>query len=173
MSDAPADRDGSSPGTGAGSSGDPRTAGADERPDRAPDVVDPDRTGRAPADEASLRWLTGVVSLVGLWLAGSAFLYDATAAARWNNLVVGGAICLLGGYGFARLLRDQRPDLGSTGLAALLGLWAVAAPFLLDFGSEALVWSTTASGIAVAVLSGYGAYESRRTETARTAGSRA
>lgn len=125
------------------------------------------------ADQGALRWLSGVVSLVGLWLAASAFVYETTTAALWNNAVVGAAIFLLAGYGFYRLARDRRPDVGSTGLAALLGLWAVIAPFLLSYPSDALVWSTVASGVAVAVLSGYNAYESRRSTATGTTGSRA
>lgn len=131
-----------------------------------------DSPGHA-ADLRALRWLSGVVSLVGLWIAASAIVYETTTAALWNNAVVGAAIFLLAGYGFYRLARDHRPDVGSTSLAALLGLWAVVAPFLLTYPSDALVWSTVASGIAVAVLSGYNAYESRRSVAVDATGSRA
>lgn len=129
-------------------------------------------SGRRSADAGALRWLSGVVSLVGFWIAASALVYETTTAALWNNLVVGVAIFLLAGYGFYRLARDRRPDVGSTSLAALLGLWAVASPFLLPYPSDAFVWSTVASGVAVAVLSGYNAYESRRSATTPTTGSR-
>jgi hypothetical protein len=118
----------------------------------------------------TLKWVSGVVSLIGLWIAVSPFVYGAGGAPLWNNLVVGGAIFLLAGYGFYRMQQGYRPDVGSTSLTALLGLWAVAAPFLLAYLSEGLVWSTVASGVAVAVLAGYNAYESRRTETPRRTG---
>lgn len=157
-------------GNAAGTSDDPRTADADERTDREQGRVDTDHKGRARVDPRTLRWLSAVVAVIGLWLAASPFVYDTSRVALWNNAVVGGAVVLLAGYTFYRLWKEYRPDVGSTSLAALLGLWAAASPFLLSFGSDGMVWSTMASGIAIAVLSGYSAYESRRTETARTSG---
>lgn len=145
----------------------PPTADVDRR---APDAREGDRGAVTPS---TLRWVSGVVAVVGLWIAASAFVYDPTRTALWNNVATGGAILLLAGHGAYRVLRGSRPDVESTGLAALLGLWAVVSPLLLGYGSDALVWSTMASGVAVAVLSGYTAYESRRTERARTAGTRA
>lgn len=109
------------------------------------------------------------MSVIGLWIAASAVVYDPTTVALWNNAATGGAIALLAGYGFVRTVRGGRPDAESPGLTALLGLWAVVAPLLFTYGSPALVWSTMASGVAVGVLSGYNTYESRRTETAETA----
>lgn len=159
---------------------DPSSTGSDRRPsertkpantDPEQGRVDTDEKGRACTDSDALKWLSGVVSLIGLWIAVSPFLYETAQVSRWNNLVTGGAICLLAGYGFYRMSTGHRPDVGSTSLASLLGLWAIAAPFLLTYGSDALVWGTMASGIAVAILSGYNAYESRRTDAPR--GSRA
>lgn len=168
MSDTPSDPNRGNTGTVGGASTDPRTSGGDERTDPEQGRVDTDEKGRARADPATLRWLSGVVAVIGLWIAASPLVYDTSRVALWNNVAVGGAILLLAGYGFYRLSRAERPDVGSTSLAALLGVWAAAAPFMLSFGSDGLVWSTMASGIAVAILSGYNAYESRRAETART-----
>ena len=168
MSDTPSDPNRGNTGTAGGTSTDPRTTGVDGRVDTDGGRVDTDEKGRARADPDTLRWLGGVVAVIGLWIAASPFVYDATRVALWNNVAVGGAILLLAGYGFYRLSRADRPDVGSTSLAALLGVWAAAAPFLLSFGSDGLVWSTIASGIAVAILSGYNAYESRRSRAART-----
>ena len=142
-----------------------RTAPANTDPEQG--RVDTDEKGRARADTDAVKWLSGVVSLIGLWIAASAFLYETAQVSQWNNAATGGAIFLLAGYGFYRMTKGFRPDVGSTSLTSLLGLWAIAAPFLLAYGSEALVWSTMASGIAVAILSGYNAYESRRTDDPR------
>lgn len=133
---------------------------------------DTDSEGPTHAERDTLKWLSGVVSLIGLWIAVSPFVYDTTRTALWNNVVVGAAIFLLAGYGFYRLTEGYRPDVGSSSLVALLGLWAVAAPFLLAFQSDGLIWSTMASGVAVAILSGYNAYEIRRAEATQTAGTR-
>lgn len=148
-----------------------RTEPANVGPERGP--VDTDEEGPARADSAALMWVSGVVSLVGLWIAVSPFLYETAQMSKWNNAVTGGAICLLAGYGFYRMSTGGWPDVGTTSLASLLGLWAVAAPLLLAYGNDALVWSTIASGIAVAILSGYSAYESRRTDAPRGSHTRA
>lgn len=121
---------------------------------------------------STMQWLSGVVSAIGLWIAASAVVYDPTAVALWNNVATGGAVALLAGHGFVERVRGGRPDAESAGLTALLGLWAVVAPLLFTYGSPALVSSTMASGVAVAVLSGYSTYENRRTERAETAGQR-
>lgn len=183
-------RDGTRRGSETGGSGadtnryrpdsDPPGAGANRRPsERAgPATADPEQ-GRVDRDEKSsaradsLKWVSGVVSLIGLWIAASPFLYESAQVPRWNNAVIGGAIFLLAGYGVYRISKNYRPDVGSTSLTSLLGLWAIAAPFLLSYGNNALVWSTMASGIAVAILSGYSAYESRRADAPRGSRTRA
>lgn len=166
MSDPPTD-----PNRGTGDDTDERTDPANADPEQG--RVDTDEKGRARADSDAIKWVSGVVSLVGLWIAASAFLYETAQTSRWNNVVTGSAIFLLAGYGFYRMSSGDRPDVGSTSLASLLGLWAIAAPFLLAYGSDALVWSTMASGVAVAILSGYNAYESRRAGAPRGSGVRA
>lgn len=127
-----------------------------------------DRTG-----PGARRWLSAVVALVGLWIAASPFLYGDTTIARWNNLAVGGAIALLGAYNFYRASEGQRLHEGIAGIAALLGVWSIVAPVMLGFESRGLFWSTIVSGLIVAALSAYNAYESRRTGAAARTGTRA
>ena len=136
---------------------------------RGPDVGGTtDRT-----DPDTLKWLSGIVALVGAWIAASPFVYGAGAAALWNNVAVGVAILLLAGYNFYRVTDGLAPNVGGSSLVALLGVWSVVAPMLLPFASEPLAWSTMASGAAIAVLSGYHAYETRRTAPAAAPGSQA
>lgn len=154
---------------------DARPAGDTDRRPGGPDRGgDPGQSTRADtATTGVLKWLSGVVALVGIWIAVSPFLYAATEVATWNNVVVGVVIFLLAGYNFYRMMNDQRASIGGSSLVVLLGLWSIIAPLLLAFGSEALAWSTLASGIAVVILSGYNAYESRRAATAPQAETRA
>lgn len=134
------------------------------------------RRSRTRVDTDTLRWLSGIVSLIGLWIAVSPFLYGSTQVALWNNLAVGAAIFLIAGYNYYRMTNGYRPSVGTSSLVVVLGLWAVIAPFLLDygpdFGGNALAWSTMASGITAALLSGYNAYEGRRAESRRAARTR-
>lgn len=120
-----------------------------------------------------MKYLSGIVSLIGLWIAVSPYVYEATQTATWNNLAVGTAIFLLAGYNYYRMSKEHRMDVGVPSLVALLGLWSMVAPFLLAYGSNALLWSTIASGLGVLALSGYNAYQSKRTETTTRTGTRA
>lgn len=163
--------------------GDERDPGPAERdPKPGVDGRDPDDAGPRGPDARgttdwtgpdALKWLSGIVALVGSWIAASAFVYGAGAAALWNNVAVGMAILLLAGYNFYRTTGGLAPNVGGSSLVALLGVWSVIAPMLLPFASEPLAWSTMASGAAIAVLSGYNAYETRRTATTAAPGTRA
>lgn len=152
-----------------------RRPGATDR--RTDDTTRTDETHRerdrdVHTDDAArsdvLKWLSGIVALVGLWIAASPFLYEATQVATWNNLAVGAAIFVLAGYNFYRMMEGDRANVGGSSLVVLLGLWSIVAPFLLAFGTDTLAWSTLASGVAVAILSGYNAYENRRARRTRT-----
>lgn len=164
-------REGGSTQPRADTSREAQMTGEPGREDRS--MTDTDRSNRSGMGRDTLKLLSGVVALIGLWIAASPFMYETTQTALWNNLAIGGAIFLLAAYNFYRMSNHEPANVGSSSLIVLLGLWSIVAPFLLDFGSEALVYSTMASGLAAALLSGYNAYESRRTETTQTTGTRA
>lgn len=136
-----------------------------------PETTRTNRTDRR--DSRGIKWLSGLASLLGLWIAASPFLYESTQIALWNNVIVGMTMFLLAGYNYYRLTKGHRLNMGAASLVALLGLWSVLAPFLFEFDSQALASSTMASGLAIALLSGYNAYRSRQTETETTTGTRA
>lgn len=138
-----------------------------------------DDSGRGPGGSddrtgpGARKWLSALVALVGLWVGASPFVYGATSIARWNNLAVGGAVFLLGAYNFYRTNEGQVPHVGIAGVAALLGLWSIVAPFVLGFESRGLIWSTAVSGLVIAALSAYNVYESRRADATARTGARA
>ncbi|MFC4438532.1 MULTISPECIES: SPW repeat protein [Natrialbaceae] len=120
-----------------------------------------------------MQWLSALVALVGLWLVASPFIFEATEAAVWNNTMVGTAIFLLAGYNFYRLSKDRLASVGIAALAALLGLWAVISPYVIEMGSDQLAASTLSAGLIVAVLSIYNAYANRKTDAPDHARARA
>lgn len=122
-----------------------------------------DRTDRQvrTRDSQSIKWLSGIVSLVGLWIAVSPTVYETTDAMLWNNVIVGLGIFLLAGYNYYRMANGYAPSVGVATVVAALGLWSVVAPFLLEVVSTELLWSTVVSGIVVAALAGYNAYAGR------------
>ncbi|MEU8659756.1 SPW repeat domain-containing protein [Actinoplanes philippinensis] len=92
----------------------------------------------------------------GVWLMATAFLWDRGSAggsgAAWNEFIAGAAIAALAG---SRVLASART--GDLGVAAVpLGLWLIAAPFMLDLTSatagSAATWNSLLVGALVAVL---------------------
>src|SRR6056297_1037338 len=117
------------------------------------------------------KWLSGFVSLIGLWIALSPFVYGPAASMLWNDLLVGGAIFLLAGYNYYRLTNADATSTGVMSLVALLGLWvfisqwAIGGEFAmsgLEAASTGLIWSNILSGLVAAGLSAYIAYTGGR-----------
>lgn len=133
---------------------------SDAQTDTEPERSTP--TDRGALNTDMMQWLSAIVALVGLYIAVSPFLFEATQAATWNDLLVGIAIFLLAGYNFLRLARDHLANVGVASLAALLGLWALISPFVIEMGSNELATGTALSGLIVAALSAYNAYANRR-----------
>lgn len=106
------------------------------------------------------QWLSGVSALLGAWVFVAAFLFTMPTNHFWNSVVVGAAIVVLGAYAYTNAADPTSGRRYATGLAALLGLWMIASPFVfaLETGT-ALFWSDVVAGILVAVLSGYDTYE--------------
>lgn len=127
--------------------------------------------GRTGTDLRKL--LTALVALAGLWIAASPYLYGSTTIGRWNNLAVGGGILLLAAYNAYRMHERRGGHTGIAGVVALLGLWSVIAPFMLEFEGRGLFWSTIVTGLVVLGLSAYDVYQSRRTGAAARTGTRA
>lgn len=152
--------------------------GADDRIDSDERVSNADRgSDRDPRDESTqianderrrnTAFVSGVIAVIGLWVALSVLVYDVGTASLWNNVAVGCAISLAGGYNYYRLSNDIPLSTGVATLVAVLGIWLLVAAALLEM-STGLFWSTAVSGLLVAGLAGYNAYESREARTVVT-----
>ncbi|MFB6189539.1 MAG: SPW repeat protein [Halapricum sp.] len=115
------------------------------------------------------RWIGGISALFGAWVFVSAFVFGMAGAHFWNDLIVGAAIFVLAGYSATQADASETANSWTSGLAALLGLWVIATPFVYGAASAAL-WSSVISGIVVAVLSGYNMYEASESGDISTAG---
>lgn len=139
---------------------------------QTPTDTDAEPGTRTTDDTRATMYVSGLVSLVGLWIAVSPFVYETTEMALWNNVVVGAAIFLIAGYNFYRTYEGTLASVGSASLVALLGLWMIVTPFVMALDSDVLFWSNVAAGAVVALLAGYNAYASREARTT-PAGTRA
>ncbi|WP_226005720.1 SPW repeat protein [Natrinema salinisoli] len=117
------------------------------------------------------KWLSGFVSLIGLWIAVSPVFYEQTASVLWNNVLIGTAIFLLAGYNYYRISNGHSTSTGVMSLVALLALWTAVSHFAMsgevamsgleDVG-QGLAWSNVVSGLIAAALSAYIAYTAGR-----------
>lgn len=133
--------------------------------ERDRDAPPEERRTRTDYDSNTMKWVSLIVALIGLWIAASPFVYDTTEMATWNNVLVGLAIAVIAGYNFYRMSDNRIASPGSASLVALLGLWTIAAPFIIEVNSDTLGWSNVVAGAVVAIVAGYNAYESRRAMT--------
>ena len=128
---------------------------------------------RNTLDTDTVKWVSAIAALAGLGLVAYPFMFEATETALWSDVLAGAAIFLLAGYNFVRLSRNRLASVGVASLAALLGLWALVSPAVIEMGSNELATTTAAGGLIVAALSAYNAYANRRADTPKRAPDRA
>lgn len=126
-------------------------------------------TADGTRDVRTMKWISGLAVLLGLWLVITPFAMESTATAMWNNVIVGAAIIILAGFNFYRMSNAQLGNIGVSALVALLGLWALIVPFVFEMGSNDLLWSTAIAGLIIAILGGYNLYATRKATTAAPA----
>ena len=126
---------------------------AERRQDESTQIASEDR-------RRNMALVSGIAAIVGAWAALSVLIYDVGEATLWNNVLVGAIVFLAAGYNFYRMQNDIPLSLGVAGLVTLLGIWLIVAAPLLEM-TGGMFWSTIASGLLIAVLAGYNAYEAR------------
>jgi hypothetical protein len=164
-------------------SDDHRPTNSDAPTDRTPTDVDSetgagdrDDSGHDPRDKStqvaneerrrSTPFVSAILAVLGAWVALSVLIYDLSAAAFWNNVVVGAVVFAAGAYNYYRLVSDIPLSIGVASLVAILGVWLIVAPAALGLTSG--FWSTLASGLLIAGLAGYNAYEAREARAVTT-----
>ncbi len=165
--DADSERDTAAAGRTDPDASDSRSASAMERAETDdPEGLSPEGAGEGANAHGSdaLMWISGIVSLLGLWIAASPFVYDTTVTALWNNLLIGAAVFLIAGYNYYRYTDGLPTSVGAMSLVAILGVWTLATPFVVEMVSDAAFWSNVITGLLIALLAGYVAYAGRSVE---------
>lgn len=94
------------------------------------------------------RVLSGINFLLGIWLIISPYLmHYVSAPAKWNQTIFGIVVVLLSAYRYA-VPRMQWTSWGN----ALVGIWMIIAPFILNYSSLSAYWNEIILGIIIAVL---------------------
>jgi len=112
----------------------------------AREVIESDET-----EEAGIRSIGVLNLLLGIWLIVTPFWFNyTTGAARWNQVIIGIVVVVLSGL--RALLPSQR---WLSNLVGLAGLWAIVAPFILNYNMAGAYWNEVIVGIIVALLAFY------------------
>ena len=118
------------------------------------------------------KWVSGLVALLGLWLIVAALVFTLVPANFWNHIIVGALAIVLGGYNYARRANERFGSVAAAAFVALLGLWLVVSPWILDSevaGNEVVTetgfWNAVIVGVLLLLLGAYSAYEATDTET--------
>ncbi|MBI4498070.1 MAG: SPW repeat protein [Chloroflexi bacterium] len=97
-------------------------------------------------------WVTGILGLA-LLVAPFVLGFSDHTAALWASLLLGGAITLVS---VVKALAQDAMATWEYWIAAIAGVVAVVAPFLLGFSDHAAaLWTSLLLGTAVAALAGY------------------
>jgi len=114
------------------------------------------------------KWISAIIAVLGLWMIAQAALVDLVATQFWNDVIVGLLLLAVGGYNYYRRSDEKLGNMAAAVLAALLGLWLVASPFMFGaqtFGSEAVneigFWNDIVVGLLALGLGAYSAYKIR------------
>ena len=118
--------------------------------------------------DESGKWISALIGLLGLWMIVQAFWLDIVPAQFWNDVIVGILLLAVGGYNYYRRSNERVGSVAAASVAALLGLWLIAAPFMLgaDVGmtettNDLAFWNDIVVGLLALVLGAYSAYEAR------------
>jgi len=122
------------------------------------------------------RWVSALIALVGAWMLAEPLVLDLATAQFWNDIVAGLLLLAVGGYNFFRQSREEYGSASAAAIAALVGLWLVAAPFVFGdttigtgVGSDASFWNDVVVGLVALALGAYSAYSIRDRRSDRRA----
>lgn len=120
------------------------------------------------------KWISMLIALLGLWLLAEAFVLDLGDANFWNDVIIGAALVALGGYNYYRRSDERFGSVSVGAFVALLGLWLLAAPFVLTPEGTAAMdaipfWNDVIVGLLALVLGAYSAYEASQDAAATPA----
>jgi len=94
------------------------------------------------------------------------FVWSASGWAFWNDIVVGGAIAILGAFSTYNAMNGGSAQRGSSGLNTPLGLWMIVSA--VAWGATTLLfWNDIIVGVIVALLAGYATFPASGGETSR------
>jgi thiol:disulfide interchange protein len=118
--------------------------------------------------DESGKGISAAIAILGLWMILQAIMLDIVVTQFWNDIIVGGLLFAVGAYNYSRQSNEKVGSIASASVAALLGLWLIATPFILgaDTGvtestNDLAFWNDIIVGLLAFGLGAYSAYEIR------------
>ncbi|WP_435096285.1 SPW repeat domain-containing protein [Halarchaeum sp. P4] len=108
-------------------------------------------------DTTTVRRLTLVEFVLGLWILAAPTATDAPPPAAWSGLLTGGVVVSLAIYDYVLTSGDAVPHPWAPGTMAVAGALAAATAVLLG-PVGAVTWSVTLAGVVVAGAAAYSGY---------------
>lgn len=108
-------------------------------------------------------WMSWLAALAGLWVLVTPFVLSGpvdSGAVLWSNVIAGGLVVGCAAYTAYRLRSTAEAvtwQQWSGWLAAVIGLWVLASPFVLTgtVATSSVMWSNVIAGILILVLAVY------------------
>ncbi|WP_121744640.1 SPW repeat domain-containing protein [Natronorubrum halophilum] len=102
----------------------------------------------------------GLAAGLGAWILWSAIILTGSGPIIINNVIAGAAIGAFAAYTAGWPDGGALPSIAAPLIVVLLGLWVIAAPFVLEVPADRLFWSNVISGLLVVALAGGSVYGS-------------
>lgn len=100
------------------------------------------------ADRESVRGLSSINFLIGVWMIISPYILNYTSGAAKTNQVIFGIIVLI-----LSAIRFLAPRAAwSSFLNGLVGLWLIIAPFILSYNRTVAYWNEIVFGVLIALI---------------------
>lgn len=127
------------------------------------------RTRSADDSSVLVQRTAGLTAVLGAFVMVSTVIFTITDFMGIQNVLVGAAVAFLAAFQAYRTNERRSPSIVIAAVVAVLGIWIVAAPFVLGADRALVVGVNGVAGVLIVILSLAGAYGSRQLSTAASA----
>jgi len=120
-------------------------------------------TATAPA-VGQIRTASGINVVLGLWLIIAAFVVAVSEEAYWNDLLVGIVVLILAATRLSKPIEGTKP---ASWVNAAIGVWLIAAPFILGYTADQEMWNDIIVGVLILVFGAWSASLPREADLRR------
>lgn len=116
-----------------------------------------------------IRTASGINAILGIWLIIAAFVVADSQEAYWNDLLVGIVVLILAATRLSKPTDGTKP---ASWVNAAIGVWLIAAPFVLGYVADAERWNDIIVGILLLAFGAWSASLPRTADLNRTTADR-